>query len=203
MTVYREGTRQGVMISNEEHTTSNRNGDIIIKTHAPKRPKKLSCDIHHVTAKGQEWIVLIGMMNGSNNPMVPYEVFALKKKNIDISPKIQTGSLVRTKSGSYRLETEFVNFDNLTELFEQDEEEALTRQISLNLRHGTPVDFIVEQLNKSEGTIVSFSKAIARSLKKYIDENVEIKEACPICGGKLIYVEGCVQCENGDYSKCG
>ena len=199
-TVYRDGSRQGVLISNE---TKPRDAEMITKTSAPKRPKKLKCNIHHVTAKGQDWVVLVGMINSNTTPLTPYEVFAFKKKNIDISPKITSGYLIRIKSGHYILETEFVTLDKITELFEQDEEEALTRMVSATLRHGADVRFIVEQLNKSEGTVASFGKAIARSLKHYIDDEAEVGgEVCPKCGGKLIYQEGCVKCSMCSWSKC-
>ena len=193
-TSYRAGTMMSVISSSDEPA--------LIKTQAPKRPEKLKCDIHHVTAKGQEWVVLIGLMNGTGNPLTPYEVFAFKKKNINISPKITIGTLIRIKSGHYKLETEFVTFDNITELFEQDEEEALTRMTSAALRHGADVKFIVEQLNKSEGTIQSFSKAISRSLKKYIENESDAKGKCPTCGSDLIYIEGCKKCKNCSFSAC-
>ena len=62
----------------------------------------------------------------------------------------------------------------------------------------------MEQLNKSEGTIVSFSKAIARTLKKYIPEDSNTGEPCPSCGEKaLVYQEGCMVCLNCSSSKCG
>jgi ribonucleoside-diphosphate reductase alpha chain len=201
-TVYREGSRQGVLISNE---IKPRELNTITKNNAPKRPVKLKCNIHQITAKGQEWIVLVGMMNGGDSKPTPYEVFAFKKKNIAIGPKIDKGILHRKKSGYYNLEIEgVITLENITELFEQDEEEALTRQISLNLRHGCDVKFIVEQLNKAEGTVASFSKAIMRALKKYIDDSTEVKgELCPTCGEKLVYIEGCVRCVSCSFSKCG
>ena len=115
------------------------------------------------------------------------------------------GILKRKKSGYYNLEIEnIITLENITELFEQDEEEALTRQISLSLRHGVDIKFIVEQLNKAEGTIASFSKAIMRALKKYIENDTEVKgEVCPKCSGKLVYMEGCVKCSQCEFSKCG
>lgn len=202
ITVYRDGSRQGILITNEP---DRRELEIITKTNAPKRPEKLKCDIHQITAKGQEWIVIVGMMNGGDNTPTPYEVFAFKKKNIAISPKMTKGILKRKKSGYYNLEIEnIITLENITELFEQDEEEALTRQISLSLRHGVDIKFIVEQLNKAEGTIASFSKAIMRALKKYIENDTEVKgEVCPKCSGKLVYMEGCVKCSQCEFSKCG
>jgi ribonucleoside-diphosphate reductase alpha chain len=87
--------------------------------------------------------------------------------------------------------------------FKSDEQEALTIMISTSLRHGTDTQFVVQQLMKSEGTIVSFSKAIARSLKKYV-KDVELGLTCQECGSdKVSMQEGCFTCSNCGSSKCG
>ena len=86
--------------------------------------------------------------------------------------------------------------------FCSDEENLLTRMISTSLRHGADIRFVVEQLNKSEGDITSFGKAIARILKKYT--NSELKEkSCENCGETLIYEGGCEVCPSCGMSRCG
>lgn len=200
-TSYRIGTMASVLSETSIQIKDSRDSETLIKTHAPKRPKRLNCDIHHITAKGLDWVVLVGMMNGGENPLSPYEVFAFKKTSIKISPRISKGILVRVKSGLYNLELEDITFENITSLFEQDEEEALTRMISISLRHGVDISYIIEQLNKSEGTVASFSKAILRALKRYVDGD-QLKEKCPECGRDLIYSEGCIKCSECTYSKC-
>jgi hypothetical protein len=75
----------------------------------------------------------------------------------------------------------------------------------MSLRHGTPLQFIVDQLGKSLD-FLSYDKAIARVLKFYIGkgEKVLSKEVCPECGSGLIYIEGCKSCSAMcGYSKCG
>jgi ribonucleoside-diphosphate reductase alpha chain len=85
-----------------------------------------------------------------------------------------------------------------------DEEESLTRMISTALRHGSSIDFIVEQLNKSNGTVVSFNKAISRVLSKYAKELNLSKSKCESCGSKNIsFEEGCFKCYECGNSKCG
>lgn len=187
-TTYREGTMMSVLSKTIQSTT--------VKNDASKRPKKLPCDIHHLVVKGHPWVVLIGMLNET-----PYEVFAFKKKNIKLSSDITHGHLVKIKSGHYDLDLGFVTLENVTELFTQDEEEALTRMISMAMRHNVDLRYIIEQLNKSEGTIVSFSKAISRTLKKYLMDDTNVGD-CPECGGKLIKTESCVKCTSCDYSAC-
>mgnify|MGYP001562405952 FL=1 len=78
--------------------------------------------------------------------------------------------------------------------------------ISTSLRHGCDIKFIIEQLDKSEGTIVSFGKAIARTLRKYISDNTveTLEEKCPSCDQEntLIRQEGCVSCSSCGFSRC-
>lgn len=190
ITVYRDGCRSGVLISNEKK---------IYKTQALKRPKELECDIYQVTAVGKKWIVLVGLYNNQ-----PYEVFALKSKKIHLPLTIKNGKLIKVKRGYYNLELDngFI-LEDISSHFEKDEHETLTRMISTSLRHGCDIKFIVQQLDKSEGTIVSFGKAISRTLKKYLDSEEQLEEKCPQCNqNTLIRQEGCVSCICG-YSKCG
>jgi ribonucleoside-diphosphate reductase alpha chain len=198
-TTYRAGTMMSVLSDENTSSLNFRNGNHISKTHAPKRPKTLKCDVHFVTAKGEQWIVFIGLLDKD-----PYEVFALKEKHIHLPKRITEGSLTKIKSGFYNFETEdgFL-IEDITNLFERAEEEALTRMLSWGLRHGAGIEYAIDGLNKSEGTVVSFAKAISRTLKKYV-KTLDLKETtCPECGEEsLIYQEGCVKCTNCTYSKC-
>jgi len=77
----------------------------------------------------------------------------------------------------------------------------------MNLRHGTPLQLIVDQLQKNEfAGFFDFDKCVSRVLKKYIKEGeiVISSDVCPECGSKLIYVEGCKSCSNKTcgWSKC-
>jgi len=85
-------------------------------------------------------------------------------------------------------------------------EEAMTRLLSTSLRHGTNSSFIVEQLDSAKGgDLLSFEKAIARVLKKYITDGTKVHgEDCLNCDsvGSLIRQEGCVMCQNCGWSRC-
>jgi ribonucleoside-diphosphate reductase alpha chain len=196
ITIYRDGSRSGVLISNEQKPTVN---NTIVKNNAPKRPKTLNCDIYHTTANGEQWIVIVGLLESD-----PYEVFAFKPKTIHIPVRSKNGSLTKIKKGRYDLNIDDFIIENLSDHFETNEQEALTRMISMALRHGSDIKYIVDQLNKAEGTIVSFSKAIGRTLKKYISGNETTEELCPSCGeASLKFQEGCLSCTNCGVSKCG
>jgi ribonucleoside-diphosphate reductase alpha chain len=188
MTVYRDGSRDGILTI-KKSTKFN-------KYDAPKRPKDLLCDVHNIMAKGRPWKVLIGLMED-----MPYEVFAVNGK-IERIP-IDRGMLRKVKSGRYDLIalTGETVVEDITHNMTQ-EEEAFTRILSWALRHGSKLEFGVEQLNKSEGDITSFAKAISRTLKKYV-KDIELRGTpCPQCGTMMVSEGGCFICRNCGNSKC-
>jgi ribonucleoside-diphosphate reductase alpha chain len=193
-TSYREGTMTTVLSAT---STANSNEQGIPRTKATPRPKALDCDIHHLTTGGQKWVVIVGLLGGD-----PYEVFAMKEGGLQLPPKLKASRLVKESSGTYNLETEDGwKLKDIRKFFESDEQEALTRMISTALRHGADIEFIVSQLIKSEGTIISFAKAIARTLKSYITDVTVLK--CTACGsGNLKLQEGCFVCMDCGGSKC-
>ena len=200
-TTYRAGTMTTVL--SEKKSEENESVGIK-KTNAPKRPKTLECDIHNIVAEGNAWIVLIGLLGKD-----PYEVFAFKKKNIQISSKFKTGKLTKVKSGRYDLELDGFTLEDIKTHFETNEEQALTRAISFGLRHGGDIQYLYDQLLKAEGNIISFSKAVARTLKKYISDDAEVKDECinPNCPNdgkncKIVREEGCKKCLTCGYSAC-
>lgn len=203
VTTYRAGTMTSVLA--DKNANMNRDIDLIPKTKAPKRPKELSCDIHNLMVEGKYWIVIIGLIGND-----PYEVFAFPRTGVQIHNKFKHGKLIRVKSGVYNLvigDDEII-LENVTSLFGTNEQEALSRMVSTALRHGADIGFIVEQLQKSQGTIVQFSKCLARTLKTYISGDSEVNKKtldCDECGGKqtLVMREGCFVCKNCGHSKCG
>lgn len=187
VTVYRDGSRTGVLV-----TTETKKEEIF------KRPKELSCHIYHVQANKQKYYVLVGLLNGK-----PYEVFALRKKAISIPQIRKDGILVRIKSGVYNLRYNGTEIENITQHFEYPEEDGFTRLLSLLLKSDITIENVVDQVNKSQSFIGGFYKAITRVLANNYIEDRELDEPCPNCGAKLQMVEGCVKCTCGEYSKCG
>lgn len=193
-TSYREGTMAAVLATASTATEETKG---VHRTKATPRPQELDCDIHPLVVHGEKWLVIIGLLGND-----PYEVFAMKQKKLKLPEKMQKGKLVKASSGVYNLEMEDGwELTDISSLFESNEQEALTRMISTALRHGADIEFIVSQLIKSEGTITSFAKAIARTLKKYVTEIKSMK--CSDCGSKNIQIsEGCFLCSNCGSSKC-
>lgn len=195
-TSYRDGTMTSVLSVNSTSANSEEIAGIP-RTKATPRPKALDCDIHHLTSGGHKWVVLVGLLDKD-----PYEVFAMRQSSLHLPTNLKHGCLVKEKAGLYNLETKdgWVLSDIRT-FFESDEQEALTRMISTALRHGADIEFIVSQLIKSEGTIISFAKAIARTLKTYVKHMTSLK--CSECqSSNLKLQEGCFTCMDCGSSKC-
>jgi ribonucleoside-diphosphate reductase alpha chain len=190
MTVYRDGCRTGVLVDKKEKSGK------IVATTAPKRPKTMFCDIHHVRVQATDFLVLVSLLDSE-----PYEVLAAKSDKI--SKRAKHGNLEKVKRGVYHLVAENGEvIESVTELCD-DNEEALTRMVSTALRHGAKIDFVVEQLEKTKGEMNSFAKSIARALKKYILDGSKVNGAqCPDCHNSLVRSEGCSKCVGCGWSKC-
>ena len=95
---------------------------------------------------------------------------------------------------------------DIVETFGNDTHAAFTRVISLSLRSGSPVKFVVEQLQKDKDSdMFSFSRAVARVLKRYIKngERVTSDKYCSNCNSEgLVYKDGCISCTNCGWEKC-
>lgn len=132
----------------------------------------MPCDIHRVTVKGESYLVLVGLLNNK-----PYEIFCGLQEYVEIPKKIKKGFLIKNNKvnefSPYNLiiplEDDKLIFKDIIKLFDNPIYGAFTRTLSLSLRHGIPVQYIVEQLRKDKHSdITSFSTVIARVLVKII-----------------------------------
>jgi ribonucleotide reductase alpha subunit len=214
-TIYRDGCRTGVLVSEEtakKNKPANERPEAIENSPAPKRPLELPCDIKKAKVNGETWTIFVGVLNGR-----PYEVFGGLSKYVDIPNKHKNGKIVKNGKNSDGLTTynlvigdspdDQMTIKDISSIFENKTHEAFTRMISLNLRHGTPIQFVVEQLTKDKyAEMTSFSKVVARVLKSYIKDGSKTaaEKKCGSCGaeGTLIYQEGCISCTQCKWSKC-
>jgi len=203
ITTYREGTRT-VVLETKKSNKDNPKGSFT-NNNAIKRPEVLDCEIFHMQVKGEKWDFFVGLLDDR-----PYEVFAGRSEHVSLPKNRKTG--VIKKNGTYNLytgtgENELVIKD-LATVFENTTESAFTRTISLALRHGVPVQYVCEQLEKGaskDNDMFSLSKGLQRVLKKYIKDGTKInKKTCLKCSAEaLVYQEGCTTCLSCGYSKCG
>lgn len=217
-TVYRDKCRDGVLI-NASESKKNKDGrpTSIEKSEAPKRPTELPCDIKKAKIQGEQWTIFVGLLNGK-----PYEVFGGLSKYVDIPNKYKMGKILKNGKvediTTYNLAVgegdDQLFIKDIANVFENANFGAFTRTISLALRHGTPVQYVVEQLQKDKHSdITSFSKVIARVLKNYIVDGTKStaerkcpNDKCPsnIAGvpSSFAYQEKCLTCMNCGWSKC-
>ena len=207
VTVYVDGSRSGVLVSKKDDKPRG-----VEESFSPKRPRELPCDIHHSQIDGKKWIMLVGTMDG-----IPYEIFGGSSEHVIIPKKYVKGKVVKRKcdrvnaKGRYNCYDLIVGDDedpliiqDIVVTFNSGDYAANTRATSLMLRHGIPVQIVAEQWGRDQdSSFMSFSKVLARVLRKYVVDGATSGETCEECGSKLRFESGCVICPNcGASPKC-
>lgn len=212
ITVYRDGCRTGVLVSNEKKVAAYRQGQVI------ERPKTTEVDIHKTKYKEKNYMILVGKVENGH----PIEIFGGLEDGLSLPTTYKSATLTKKSRGHYSLtiqlsedEEDIMKVNNVGNRFPAQDIMTLTRMISLSLRNGISVSDIVEQLNKATTALYDAPAVFARVLKQYIsDEDAINKEkakgkVCPECGAALEYKResGCVTelCSSCTYSnsKCG
>lgn len=209
VTIYRDGSRTGVLVAAKDKEEEKVG---IKQVHAPKRPQELPCDIHNMTVQGERWTFFIGLLDGQ-----PYELMGGLSENIKLPRRVKQGKIVKHNGpknpiARYDLHYDFEKGEDdeaviadVTNVFNNTTYATFTRTLSLALRHGAPVQFVVEQLLKgTDEDLFSFSKAASRVLKQYIEDGTKRDKKCLDCGdNNLSYQDGCMLCLSCGSSKCG
>lgn len=191
ITIYRDGCRNGILTSIQKESPV-----IIEGKNAPKRPKELEADFYQIKVKGEQFIVLVGLLKG-----IPYEIFTFRP-NEDININNHKGIITKIKKGKYSFDSSYINITDLQLANEKIEENAATLYTSMLLRHGIPLEHIIKTAKKVNENITSFSSAMCRILSKYIKDG-ETGEVCPECNSSLVRESGCIHCPSCGWSKCG
>ena len=204
-TIYRDGSRHGVLVSNDEQSHPQ-----FGETKAPKRPKKLDAEIVRFKNNKEDWIAVVGMYEGR-----PYEIFTGRASNFLLPATVEKGWVIRVKEqGDEHARYDFqfldpdgykVTIEGLSRTFKQ-EYWNYAKLISGILRHGMPIPNVVDlisKLNFDEDTITTWKNGVARALRRYIKDGTATDEVCPDCGQKsVVYSGGCKHCTNCGWSKC-
>jgi ribonucleoside-diphosphate reductase, adenosylcobalamin-dependent len=204
MTIYRDGSRNGVLVSNEQHTFT--------ETQAPKRPKKLAADVIRFQNDKEKWVAVVGIYEGR-----PYEIFTGKSDSFFLPEDITRGWVIKVKEkGMEHSRYDFVFLDKdgyentlggLSRLFNK-EYWNYAKLISGILRHGMPIPNVIDLITKltfTADTINTWRSGVARALKRYITDGTKAQgEKCPNCGHEtIIFSNGCKSCTSCGWSKCG
>lgn len=213
VTVYRDGSRSGVLISNEEKKEEEVEGEVF--TPFPtKRPQTLEADVVRFQNNKEKWIAFIGLIDGR-----PYEVFtglADDEDGILIPRWANKGVIIknRNEDGSSRYDFQYKNIrgykttiEGLSHKFDP-EYWNYAKLISSTLRYGMPIEKIVDLINSLQldnESINTWKNGVVRAVKRYVEDGTKVKgQACEQCKSvNLIYQEGCLTCKDCGSSKCG
>ena len=212
MTVYREGSRNGVLESLNQGKEQKKEAAPAPKNF--KRPKELQADVIHFKNNSEDWVAYIGLYNGK-----PYEIFTGKTGDESfLLPKwVEHGIIIKNRHEDGTKSYDFKYYDKagyevrlcgLDRCFDQ-EFWNYAKMTSALLRNGIPVQQIVNiisSLNFRQDSINSWRNGVSRALKKFIQDGTKQKnQECPNCHetGTMEFKEGCLVCTKCGYSKCG
>jgi ribonucleoside-diphosphate reductase alpha chain len=206
VTVYREGSRSGVLLSNKKEKEE----PLVPK----KRPEVLEADVVRFMNNDEKWIAFVGKLDGR-----PYEIFTGKEDDdvLPVPKTIKKGTIIKriqedqTKRYDFRYIDKFGygnTFEGLSRIFDT-EFWNYARLISGVLRYGMPIPDVVNlvsSLHLDNENINTWKNGVERTLLKYIPNGTKPKKGtvCPDCDSEnLMFQEGCLTCQDCGNSKCG
>lgn len=224
-TVYREGSRSGVLISEKQQKKDKEKANAaasedeqIAASEAAmpvshKRPKELEADVVRFQNNKEKWIAFVGLLDGK-----PYEVFtgiADDDEGIMLPKSVTKGKIIKSydADGTKHYDFQFHNkrgFKTTVEGLDtkfNPEYWNYAKLISGVLRYQMPIDQVinlVQGMELNEESINTWKNGVARALKTYLPNGTGASAACSNCGQHtLVYQEGCLICTNCGNSKCG
>lgn len=211
VTVYRDGSRSGVLVSTDEKKKESDADDG--STFPLTRPISLKADVVRFQNNKDKWIAFIGLIDNK-----PYEIFTGLSDDEDgiLLPRwVNDGVIIKNKEtdGTSRYDFQYKNqrgykttIEGLSYKFNP-EYWNYAKLISGTLRHGMPIENVVDLIGSLDldEAINTWKNGVARALKRYVpDGTLSNKSKCPNCGStNQQYLEGCLTCKDCGASRCG
>jgi ribonucleoside-diphosphate reductase alpha chain len=211
VTVYRDGSRSGVLIAADEKKEEAEN---ILTSFPKKRPQTLEADVIRFQNNKEKWIAFIGLIEEK-----PYEIFtglADDEDGILLPRWVNKGLIIKNKDeqGNSRYDFQYKNtrgykttIEGLSHKFNP-EFWNYAKLFSSTLRHGMPINKVVDLINSlhlDSESINTWKNGVVRAIKRYVADGTKAKgQRCTNCNSEnLIYQEGCLTCKDCGSSKCG
>ena len=215
-TIYRDGSRSGVMISvsKKDKKKKNDNGretsqDSDLNSSEEKhehvctppqvveeRPQVLDCDVVRFQNNKEKWVAFVGLLDG-----YPYEIFTGLQdddEGIVLPKSVTKGKIIKQTNadGTHRYDFQFENkrgykttVEGLSEKFNP-EYWNYAKLISGVLRYRMPIDHVIHlvgSLQLKDESINSWKNGVERALKKYVTDGTTVSgQTCPICGQETL-----------------
>ena len=215
-TIYRDGSRSGVMISvskkdkkkkNEKEKETNEDHDLNSSeekhehTGTPpqvieERPKVLDCDVVRFQNNKEKWVAFVGLLDG-----YPYEIFTGLQdddEGIVLPKSVTKGKVIKQTNadGTHRYDFQFENkrgykttVEGLSEKFNP-EYWNYAKLISGVLRYRMPIDHVIHlvgSLQLKDESINTWKNGVERALKKYVTDGTTASgQTCPVCGQETL-----------------
>ena len=215
-TIYRDGSRSGVMISvsKKDKKKKNDNGretsqDSDLNSSEEKhehvctppqvveeRPQVLDCDVVRFQNNKEKWVAFVGLLDG-----YPYEIFTGlqdDEEGIVLPKSVTKGKIIKQTNadGTHRYDFQFENkrgykttVEGLSEKFNP-EYWNYAKLISGVLRYRMPIDHVIHlvgSLQLKDESINTWKNGVERALKKYVTDGTTVSgQTCPICGQETL-----------------
>ena len=215
-TVYRDGSRAGVLISTKKKDKKEEEEECRCKPPqvVEVRPKVLEADVVRFQNNKEKWVAFVGLLDGR-----PYEIFTGlqdDEEGIVLPKSVTRGRIIKSydEDGTKHYDFQFENkrgykmtIEGLSEKFNK-EYWNYAKLISGVLRWRMPIEQVIKlvgSLQLDSENINTWKNGVERALKKYVQDGTEAKGVkCPNCGHEtLVYQEGCLICKTCGSSRCG